>query len=89
MINIRINRLSINNITFTLCFPSLCNTFHAKEILVQLNKGFSEIIVTYSVKFLQWLLVMFSIGMRTPINNKLPLQPCFEIEHEVNSKMAH
>ena len=44
--------------------------FHAKEIFVQLNKGFSEIIiVSESVKFLQWLLVIFSIGMRNLMKN--------------------
>ena len=43
LINIRINIMI--NITFTMCLPSLSNTFHAKDTFVQLNKSFSEIII--------------------------------------------
>ena len=47
MINIRINNMININIiiTFTLSLPSISNTFHVKDTFVQINEGFSEILI--------------------------------------------
>ena len=78
------------NITFTLSLPSISNTFHAKDTFVQINKDFSETCCKLNCEIFA-MVVIYSFGIRTLISHKhkLPTQSCFEIEHEVNSKMVY
>ena len=61
--------------------------FHAKEIFVQLNKGFFEIIIGCVIIFAMVISYIFNRNEKS--YEQQTTKSCFEIEHEENLKMAY